>query len=43
MWEVDIEENGSWAASWNGDWLPNTYQTREDAMEALLNWLSENI
>lgn len=43
MWEVDVEDNGSWVAAWNGDWLPNTYQSREEAMEALLDWLTENI
>lgn len=40
MWEVEYEQ-GSWVASWNGDYLPNTYQSREEAMEALLDHLSE--
>ncbi|WKZ93580.1 hypothetical protein P0E69_06715 [Chimaeribacter arupi] len=43
MWEVDLDEGGSYVAAWDGDWLPNTYQSREEAMEALLDWLSENI
>lgn len=40
MWEVEYEQ-GSWVASWNGDYLPNTYQSREEAMEALLDYLTE--
>lgn len=40
MWQVEYEQ-GSWVASWNGDWLPNTYQSREEAMEALLDHLAE--
>lgn len=40
MWEVEYEQ-GAWVASWNGDWLPNTYQSREEAMEALLDYLTE--
>ncbi len=41
MWTVEFDEY-SWVASWNGDWLPNTYQSREEAMEALLDYLSED-
>lgn len=41
MWEVEYDQ-GSWIAAWDGDWLPNTYQSREEAMEALLDWLAEN-
>lgn len=40
MWKVEYEQ-GSWVASWNGDYLPNTYQSREEAMEALLDHLTE--
>lgn len=40
MWQVEYEE-GSWFACWGGGWLPNTYQSREEAMEALLDYLAE--
>lgn len=40
MWEVEYEQ-GYWVASWNGDYLPNTYQSREEAMEALLDHLAK--
>lgn len=41
MWEVEYDQ-GSWVAAWDGDWLPNTYQSREEALEALLDRLAEN-
>ena len=41
MWEVDLDENGSYVASWGDSWLPNTYQSREDALEALCDYAAE--
>lgn len=40
MWEVE-KEDGRWLAAWNSAWLPDTYGSREKALEALLNWLAE--
>jgi hypothetical protein len=40
MWEVDYED-GSWQASFNGDWLPDCYKSREEAMRALLDHMAE--
>lgn len=40
MWEVDYSE-GSWQAAFDGNWLPNCYSTKEEAMKALLDHMAE--
>ena len=42
MWEIEQDEDtGSYVAKWDGDWLPNTYWSREEAIEELLNYVSD--
>lgn len=40
MWKVECEE-GQWFISWGGHWMPNAYQSKEEAMAALLDHLSK--
>ncbi|WP_241608899.1 hypothetical protein [Rosenbergiella australiborealis] len=45
MWKVEQDEDtGSYVAAWGDSWLPNTYQSEEEAMAALLDeaweWMS---
>lgn len=42
MWKVE-KENGRWVAAWGDSWLPNTYGSREEALEALLTWVADYI
>lgn len=38
MWKVEREQD-SWVISWGGCWMPDTYQSKEEAMEAFLTTL----
>ena len=40
MWKVEYEE-GQWFISWGGCWMPNAYQSKEEAMAALLDHLAK--
>lgn len=40
MWKVEREQD-AWVISWGGRWMPDTYQSKEEAMAALLDHLSK--
>lgn len=42
-WYVEKDEHGSWVAAWDGDWLPNTYDSKEEALIAILDQLSNEV
>lgn len=42
MWDIEQDEDtGSYVAAWDGMQLPRGYKSREEAMESLLNYISE--
>lgn len=40
MWKVEREQD-FWVISWGGRWMPDTYQSKEEAMAALLDHLAK--
>lgn len=40
MWKVEREQD-AWVISWGGRWMPDAYQSKEEAMAALLDHLAK--